>query len=453
MVAILVLGFHRSGTSMVTRMLHHAGLFVGDKLLGAGPSNPYGHFEDEEVVGFHDQVLRENGRNWMFDGAASSVTLAEDHYRWMRRFIGKRNSQHEIWGFKDPRACIFAHAWKETLGNDKPVYLCVFRDFIETSQSLLQRQSRDIVMNKGIRRDHVRFWANTSLALRMWLSHNREVLRIVRQNRDACLCVRHREVLDGFPLMETLKRMGAPLQPVDTHHLVDREATNTDPKFLPFLDNDELRAEARTLWLEIEDVTGGRDFDIDEKIDKVLASNRKFKFDDKLLLPKFVDNTIFREYKKFFEAAGGAWRKKDETEDAPSRLPGDAPCLFGLVRAEPSAGVFADGWLSTNTRLKFSDDAFDRQIKLTFFLPFSDRNPGKTMEFETSAGDRRTVTLGRGETVEIEFTIERRRAAYAYVDVQVDQEEIDIGRDKRVLGAVLFGAELTRSLDQSADVH
>lgn len=450
MVAVLVLGFHRSGTSMVTRMLHRAGLFVGDKLLGAGPSNPYGHFEDEEVIAFHDRILRENGRSWTFDGRASDLTLAEDEFRWMRQFIGKRNSQHEAWGFKDPRACIFAHAWKEIL--DKVVFLCVFRDFIETSQSLLHRQSRDIVMNKGSRSEHVRFWRDGSLALRMWVSHNREVLRIVRENESACLCVRHRQVLDGFPVIEKLGLMGAPLQPIDMRNLVDMEATHTGVNFLPGLENDELLAEARSLWLEIERLTGGRDFDLDEKIGKVLALNKEVKFDGRLLLPEFVNNSNFREYQKLykkswksFSASTEAQRllEKERVEQAPpSRAASEAPRLFDLVKAEPSAGVFDDGWLSTNARLEFGDDAFDRVIRLAFLLPNRDGRPGKTLELATSAGDKRIMTLGRGESVEVEFTIARKRAAHVYVDVWVDQEETDIGMDQRVLGTVLLRAEL-----------
>jgi hypothetical protein len=61
---IVIAGFHRSGTSSAAQLLHTAGLFVGDDLVGKMPYNPYGHYEDREVLAIHDQILRDNGFNW-----------------------------------------------------------------------------------------------------------------------------------------------------------------------------------------------------------------------------------------------------------------------------------------------------------------------------------------------------------------------------------------------------
>lgn len=434
---------------MVTRMLHRSGLFVGDKLLGAGPSNPYGHFEDEEVISFHDRVLRENGRNWTFDGRAGDLTLAEDDYRWMRQFIGKRNSQHEAWGFKDPRACIFAHAWKETL--NEAIYLCVFRDFIETSQSLLHRQSRDIVMNKGNRGEHIRFWRDRSLALRMWVSHNWEVLRIAKENPQMSLCVRHRQLLAGFPLIDKLNAMGAALQPIDVHNLVDMEATNTDANFLPGMEDEELLSEGRRIWAEIERLTGGRDFDLEEKIAAVAALNKTAKFNGKILLPEFINNANFREYQKAYKKIRGEFNVSSEArrllEKSSAGNAGNAN-LFGSVKTSRAMGVFEDGWIGTHARLEFLGDALDRALRLVFLLPSRAGRSGKTMKLRTSAGEERIVKLDRGEAVEVEFTIARKQAAQAHIDVEIDQEEIDIGMDQRMLGVVLRGAELGSAASQ-----
>jgi hypothetical protein len=44
---ICVVGMHRSGTSMITHLLHSCGLYLGpaDRLLKAEKTNPLGHFE------------------------------------------------------------------------------------------------------------------------------------------------------------------------------------------------------------------------------------------------------------------------------------------------------------------------------------------------------------------------------------------------------------------------
>ncbi|HEY2211238.1 MAG TPA: hypothetical protein VGH62_06390, partial [Bradyrhizobium sp.] len=76
---IIVAGFHRSGTSSTAQLLHAAGMFFGDDLIGAMPSNPYGHYEDREIVRLHDRILRDNGLNWQVAEDFVPIITAE---RW-----------------------------------------------------------------------------------------------------------------------------------------------------------------------------------------------------------------------------------------------------------------------------------------------------------------------------------------------------------------------------------
>jgi len=46
---LIVAGFHRSGTSMLTQELHKAGLFVGKRLMSPNFSNADGYFEDNKI--------------------------------------------------------------------------------------------------------------------------------------------------------------------------------------------------------------------------------------------------------------------------------------------------------------------------------------------------------------------------------------------------------------------
>ena len=62
---LIIAGFHRSGTSLVSQLLHHAGLFLGYDLMGATFSNPHGHFEDIQAYELHQQILADNGRTWL----------------------------------------------------------------------------------------------------------------------------------------------------------------------------------------------------------------------------------------------------------------------------------------------------------------------------------------------------------------------------------------------------
>ena len=86
----------------MTQLLHTAGLFVGDDLIGAMPSNPYGHFEDRRVVAIHDSILADNGEFWQVDREFIPY-IHPRRWHLMRSFVADRRANHGLWGFKDPR--------------------------------------------------------------------------------------------------------------------------------------------------------------------------------------------------------------------------------------------------------------------------------------------------------------------------------------------------------------
>jgi hypothetical protein len=62
---VLVLGCHRSGTSVTANVLQILGCNLGDELLGAHPdSNPLGHFENLAALGFIENLLEQLGTDW-----------------------------------------------------------------------------------------------------------------------------------------------------------------------------------------------------------------------------------------------------------------------------------------------------------------------------------------------------------------------------------------------------
>ncbi|MBM4059289.1 MAG: chromosome partitioning protein ParA, partial [Planctomycetes bacterium] len=48
--AVVVVGMHRSGTSLVASLCQAAGIDMGTDLLGPHPGNGAGHFEDLEFL-------------------------------------------------------------------------------------------------------------------------------------------------------------------------------------------------------------------------------------------------------------------------------------------------------------------------------------------------------------------------------------------------------------------
>src|SRR5262245_37750610 len=62
--ALLVLGMHRSGTSAITRIFNLLGADLPKNLMSSGPGNELGHWESNDLVIIHDDLLTSAGSKW-----------------------------------------------------------------------------------------------------------------------------------------------------------------------------------------------------------------------------------------------------------------------------------------------------------------------------------------------------------------------------------------------------
>ncbi|HWZ21910.1 MAG TPA: hypothetical protein VNW06_04610, partial [Cytophagaceae bacterium] len=92
---------HRSGTSLISSILQEAGLFIGDKLIGASDGNNKGHFENRDFYNFQATALESlhlDPDGWDLQ---SIKTLNQEFDKKATEIIQK-NERNE-WGWKDPR--------------------------------------------------------------------------------------------------------------------------------------------------------------------------------------------------------------------------------------------------------------------------------------------------------------------------------------------------------------
>ena len=63
---VVILGMHRSGTSMVAGALASAGIYVGDKaeLLAVQEDNPTGFWERSDLVACNEEILSASAGSW-----------------------------------------------------------------------------------------------------------------------------------------------------------------------------------------------------------------------------------------------------------------------------------------------------------------------------------------------------------------------------------------------------
>lgn len=153
---LLVVGMHRSATSLVARGLHLAGVHMGDDLLPAAPSNPWGHYEDKPVVELNDRILTAAGGSW--DQPPSHVDIIEASGRYVSlpkaigRYVQTRQG-HDLWGMKDPRLSLTWPLWLPHLGEDLHV-LWIRRSTDEVARSLYERDGMPLESGRKLARQY-----------------------------------------------------------------------------------------------------------------------------------------------------------------------------------------------------------------------------------------------------------------------------------------------------------
>ncbi|WP_068775057.1 sulfotransferase [Paenibacillus sp. FJAT-26967] len=146
-IAVIILGMHRSGTSLLAQTVKSLGVYIGDEHQMVPPreDNPEGFWEHAEIVAVHDELLDRLSSSWDATkplpeqwwlteaGMASRARLAA--------IIARDFSKHPLWGFKDPRTCLLLPLWQSVFDelNIEPRYILSLRNPLNVAASLHKR--------------------------------------------------------------------------------------------------------------------------------------------------------------------------------------------------------------------------------------------------------------------------------------------------------------------------
>ena len=131
---IIVLGMHRSGTSMLTGTLRQAGVALGDVNLAA-PFNRKGNMEHPAIMHMQEDLLEKNGGSW--DTPPTSPLIWQPMHTAIRDLFISQFASESIWAFKDPRTLFTLEKWLEVLPDSE--FVGVFRSPVQVAQSLNNR--------------------------------------------------------------------------------------------------------------------------------------------------------------------------------------------------------------------------------------------------------------------------------------------------------------------------
>jgi hypothetical protein len=159
---VLVLGCHRSGTSVTTKVLEILGCNLGDELLSASPeSNPLGHFENLTALEFNENLLTQLGTDWRDPRPISSNRSFEEIKHSTEVLLDQliiELLEKGITALKKPRVTFLLDLWAPALEKqDLNLKIVVaMRHPSEVAASLFKRDSLETILG-------LQLWAQATI--------------------------------------------------------------------------------------------------------------------------------------------------------------------------------------------------------------------------------------------------------------------------------------------------
>ena len=77
---IVILGMHRSGTSMLAGILEKLGISMGKSTIEKSINNPFGYFEDYEFLDLNQRILKDASGSWKNPPLRDHILLTKEKY-------------------------------------------------------------------------------------------------------------------------------------------------------------------------------------------------------------------------------------------------------------------------------------------------------------------------------------------------------------------------------------
>lgn len=140
---VVVLGQHRSGTSILARILQTLGVHMGTFLRFPDKGNPEGYWEDLVWRGINKTIINAANGTWYRPPSQQDITDIVNHpdIWFLVDATCRLRAKHKIWGFKDPRTVLTIHALHKYLPSNTK-YVIIKRDQEATIDSLKRRAGR-----------------------------------------------------------------------------------------------------------------------------------------------------------------------------------------------------------------------------------------------------------------------------------------------------------------------
>lgn len=163
---IVVLGMHKSGTTLVSQMLHSSGINMGDfdENISYDRGNQY---EREEAFQLNLEILGAPDDEVLDLALPQNLAMDVRQREKMQAMISENQATGQSWGFKDPRTSLTYPLWAEELPPHKIVVL--FRDAAQVWPRYIWAGKRLYHTNFSRAYAYVQRWQEHNLSLLKYL--------------------------------------------------------------------------------------------------------------------------------------------------------------------------------------------------------------------------------------------------------------------------------------------
>ncbi len=111
----VVLGMHKSGTTLTSQILHHSGINMDDEIDPSVSYDEGNKYERQSILHLNLEILGTDSYSTIDLKAPEPLTAGPDLQRRMQEVIGTCERRYKDWGFKDPRTALTYPLWEELL--------------------------------------------------------------------------------------------------------------------------------------------------------------------------------------------------------------------------------------------------------------------------------------------------------------------------------------------------
>lgn len=199
----IVLGMHKSGTTLMAEILHKSGINMVDE-VNYDSNLTYGHLkgkmERQSMVTLNHQFLNsKNVSSLDINIAPDELELAGALFeKEIKDVIEHCQATNQTWGFKDPRTCLTYPIWQRYLPEHKIIFI------YRRPEKVIEHYSKYFTFPKK--------YLKLYRALVTYNAYNLRLLNIIKGTKIPCIIISYEQLIDDKRALDKLSDfVGTPL--------------------------------------------------------------------------------------------------------------------------------------------------------------------------------------------------------------------------------------------------